>query len=299
MHTDALHGEISGVRIADAGSGAETDVPCTRILVAAGAWSPQAFAALFPTSAERLPISSLAGHSIVVRSPRWGAGGAGAGGEDDDDDEEGGENNRKNNHNKKEGEGEGKKERKGLTKGPTPRCHAVFMTAAPGYAPEIFSRANGHIYVAGLNSADDPLPPLPTDARARVRSEAVARLRGTARRVIHDRNDEDVEEDDDDGDGGGGGGDDDDDDDGLEVVRESLCFRPTTARGTPILDRIPDAWLGPSLKTRPGGAGGVFLAAGHGPWGISQALGTGKVMAEMMVQGRALSADVSALRLEA
>lgn len=140
----------------------------------------------------------------------------------------------------------------------------------------MFSRADGYIYVAGLNSATEPLPHLPADARAGIRREAIERLRGTARLVL------------------GSTTDGDDDDDEIEVIREGLCFRPATARGTPILDRIPDAWLGPGVKTRPGAEGGVYLAAGHGPWGISLSLGTGMVMAEMM-QGREVSADVGGL----
>jgi len=40
----------------------------------------------------------------------------------------------------------------------------------------------------------------------------------------------------------------------------------------------------------------VFIAAGHGAWGISHAPGTGLVLAEMM-EGRPTSAKVEALRL--
>jgi len=76
------------------------------------------------------------------------------------------------------------------------------------------------------------------------------------------------------------------------VVRAGLCFRPVTERGVPYVTRLKDEQLG--IKTRGGGEGGVFVAAGHGPWGISLSLGTGKVMAEMMA-GRETSADVSGL----
>ena len=43
---------------------------CQRLLVAAGAWTPKAMETLLPGS-KKLPITSLAGHSLVVRSPRW------------------------------------------------------------------------------------------------------------------------------------------------------------------------------------------------------------------------------------
>ncbi|CAJ2504495.1 Uu.00g118890.m01.CDS01 [Anthostomella pinea] len=229
-----VRGELSSICIADTQSSSETDVPCTNIIIAAGAWSAQVFATLFPTSTTKLPVSSLAGHSLVVKSPRW-----------------------LREHEEKLG------------------CHSVFMTSTqPGYSPEIFSRIGGHIYIAGLNSATEPLPALATDAKAGISQSAIETLRDTAREVL-----------------GKGSVEDD-----LEIVREGLCFRPVTDRGTPILGRIPDRCLGDGVATRTGAEGGVYLAAGHGPWGISMSLGTGKVVAEM-VQGRGLSADVSMLSL--
>lgn len=260
-----MRDELSGVRIAGAGAGAasstsssasvETDVPCARLVVAAGAWSAQALAELFPGLAgegQGVPISSLAGHSLVVRSPRWAAGAEEVVG-----------------------------------------CHAVFATGGgegeedeEGFSPEMFSRAGGEIWIGGLNSAAIPLPPGPAEARveagaiAAVRREAGRLLgapgsRGEEGCVVDDYNDY---------------GDD------LEVVREGLCFRPVTPRGTPIVARIEDGRLGGGMKTRAGAEGGVFLAAGHGPWGISLSLGTGMVLAEM-AQGRRLSADVSSLAM--
>jgi glycine/D-amino acid oxidase-like deaminating enzyme len=69
-----------------------------------------------------------------------------------------------------------------------------------------------------------------------------------------------------------------------------------TASGRPIISRVPDAKLG-GLLTRPGNDGGVFIASGHGAWGISQSLGTGLVLAEM-IEGRPTSANVKALSLQ-
>jgi len=147
-------------------------------------------------------------------------------------------------------------------------CHAVFRTEEPKYSPEIFSRIGGEIYIAGLNSSSLDLPDLPT--KAKVSPAAIETLVSTARELIEAR----------------GGK--------LEVVRESLCFRPITTSGRPMLGRISDAKLDPGVKTRVGAEGGVFVATGHGPWGISLSLGTGKVMAEI-IQGRPVSADVSSL----
>jgi glycine/D-amino acid oxidase-like deaminating enzyme len=219
-------GQLSSIRILNTKTEIELDIPCKRILIAAGAWSPQVFSTLFPKSERKLPLSSLAGYSLVVRSPNWG--------------------------NEKEAD-----------------CHAIFTTES-GYSAEIFSRANGEIYIAGLNFPNLPLPNLPGEYE--MDADKIRTLQSTARRFL-------VE---------GKVGD-------LETLRKGLCFRPVTARGTPILGHIPDKDLG-GIKTKAAGEGGVWLAAGHGPWGISMSLGTGKVMAEMM-QGEPTSANVSGLNL--
>ena len=134
----------------------------------------------------------------------------------------------------------------------------------------MFSRVGGEIYIAGLNDAALPLPEVATDRKIDVKSVDV--LKGTAKRLL-----------------GKDGGEDD-----LEVLREGLCFRPVTRKGVPIVGRVKDEGLG--LETKGGSDGGVWIAAGHGPWGISLSLGTGKCVAEM-VEGRKTSADVGGLGL--
>ncbi|KAK3941937.1 FAD dependent oxidoreductase [Diplogelasinospora grovesii] len=219
-----VRNELSSIRIADSRSSTETDLPCTRLIITAGAWSGRVFESLFRHSQLRLPISSLAGHSVVLTSPRW--------------------------HKELEDKG----------------CHAIYTAHTSGYCPEIFSRLGGQIYLAGLNSSAVPLPD--TAGQSKIDSAAIASLKAMASELLGPE----VGEDD------------------LETVREGLCFRPVTASGTPIVSRIPDRHLGVGMTTRPGADGGVFIAAGHGPWGISMSLGTGKVLAEM-AQGRPLSAD--------
>ena len=223
-------GEMSAVRVRH-DSGADHKIPCTRLLIAAGAWSRRVFETLFPSSTLELPISQLAGHSIVVKSPRWN----------------------------KEHETQG--------------CHAVFTTMRSGFSPEVFSRIGGEVYVAGLNDPALPLPERATDTK--IDRKSIHELTATAQKLLgKDRTD--VSD--------------------LKVIREGLCFRPVTEKGTPILARIPDDELGEGLETKAPPDGGVFIAAGHGPWGISHSLGTGKVMAEMM-EDQELSADVRRLGL--
>ena len=228
VHTD-IRDELSSIRILNTETQAETDFPCTKILIAAGAWSGRVFEELFPESKMKIPISSLAGHSLVVRSPRWS----------------------------KEHEEQG--------------CHALFTTGEEGYSPEIFSRVGGEIYVAGLNDANLALPSLATESK--IDEESIKILKKTAQRLL--------------------GGEEEGDD--LEVLKTGLCFRPVTNSGMPILGRIPAERLG-GIGTRGGSEGGVWLAAGHGPWGISLSLGSGTVMAEM-IQGRPMSVGVKGLGL--
>lgn len=65
---------------------------------------------------------------------------------------------------------------------------------------------------------------------------------------------------------------------GVEV-QEQLCYRPLTRRGVPIIGKLQDE---------------VYIATGHGPWGISLGPGTGKVLCEVIL-GHSLSADISDL----
>ncbi|TID26485.1 FAD dependent oxidoreductase-like protein [Venturia nashicola] len=224
-----MRDQLSSVRIA-MDEGDEVDVPCTRLVITAGAWSPSVFKQLFPNATTSIPITPLAGHSLLIKSPRW----------------------------LKEYEKNG--------------CHAVFATDTQGFSPEIFSRAGEEIFLAGLNSSTIPLPNLPTDAMTN--PSDIEKLRSVAKQMLGMPDQEDD----------------------LQILREGLCFRPVTESGTPIISRIEDSCLGDGFSTRGSGEGGVFVSGGHGPWGISQSLGTGKVLSEL-VEGMATSADIAALAL--
>lgn len=148
----------------------------------------------------------------------------------------------------------------------------MFTTDPSGFAPEFFSRSGGDIWFGGLNDSDLPLP---ADAgKAEPDPKSIAQLLEIAKKML-----------------GLPDGDDD-----LVVIREGLCYRPITSNGKPIVSRIEDERLGGGLKTRPGGDGGVFVSAGHGPWGITLSLGTGKVLSEL-IEGVDTSCDISALQI--
>jgi glycine/D-amino acid oxidase-like deaminating enzyme len=144
--------------------------------------------------------------------------------------------------------------------------HSVY-TSMDDFSPEIYARPNGHIWLGGVN-ASLCLPPLATGAKPM--DASLEKLKDLAMRIIRTEGDE------------------------LEVIRTGLCFRPVSERGTPYITRVEDVDLRQGYRTRKGSDGGVYVATGHGPWGISLSLGTAKVMAEMM-QGRELSADISKL----
>ncbi|TLD37630.1 fad dependent oxidoreductase superfamily [Venturia nashicola] len=218
---------LAGVVIQEE-QGLEVKVACTHVLITAGSWTPLVFQSLFPHSTLKIPVFALAGHSLLVKSPRWTR-----------SQESGG-------------------------------CHAVFAADTLGFSPEIFSRLGEEIYMAGLNSKMMELPANAADVTTR--EEDIEKLRQAARTILGIPQHEN-----------------------LEVIRESLCFRPITSSGRPVLSRVPDSELG-GLYTHGGGRGGVFVSAGHGAWGVSQSLGTGMVMAEMM-EGKTPSAKVEALSL--
>jgi glycine/D-amino acid oxidase-like deaminating enzyme len=231
-------GTVVGVNLVSDGGNVPGEITCMNVVLASGAWTPSAFKKVFPDSTISIPISPLAGYSLLIKSPR---------------------------HSLLEEERYG-------------RSHAIFSapTRTYSWAPEIFSRRGGDIYIAGLN---DPTLPLPEQATGTTTNdESIAEVIKVAVQLMgraKSKGDMIAEND-------------------LEVTREALCFRPVTKRGTPIITKVSDGLLGNGTKSPPDG--GVFIAAGHGPWGISLSLGTGKVVAEM-IQGTKTSANISRLGL--
>jgi glycine/D-amino acid oxidase-like deaminating enzyme len=150
------------------------------------------------------------------------------------------------------------------------QSHAVYTThpSSCGFSPEIFLREGGEIYIAGLN----PTIKLPSraedtnrlfDAREMQKLKDVAvRLMGGLAEDTEEATNETTNFDD------------------LEILREGLCFRPVSNTGVPTIGKIDNLSLGGGTRASP--RGGVFIAAGHGPWGISLSLGTGKIISEMI-----------------
>lgn len=231
-------GSLMGVKLMSEEGNVPGEITCKNIVISSGAWTPTIFKELFHHSPISIPISPLAGYSLLIKSPR---------------------------HSLLDEEMYGK-------------SHAIFCAPAKAYSwsPEIFSRKGGEIYIAGLN---DPRLSLPDRATgATIKDDLIAETKKVAVQLMGraaSKADQLTEDD-------------------LEVSREAICFRPVTQRGTPIITKLSDSDLGEDMRSLRGG--GVFLAAGHGPWGISLSLGTGQVVAEM-IRGEQASADISRLGL--
>jgi glycine/D-amino acid oxidase-like deaminating enzyme len=78
--------------------------------------------------------------------------------------------------------------------------------------------------------------------------------------------------------------------DEVEVLGTVFYHRPVSRSGAPLLTRLTPHQTGVSLH------GGIWASAGHGSWGISMSLGTGLVLAELILC-HSPSADVSQLGL--
>src|SRR5262245_20397496 len=65
------------------------------------------------------------------------------------------------------------------------------------------------------------------------------------------------------------------------IERRQACYRPVTDDGIPLIGGVPEA-------------PGIYVATGHGPWGMLNAPGTGLALAELIVDGAARSLNLDA-----
>ncbi|TNY21454.1 putative cytoplasm protein [Rhodotorula diobovata] len=125
--------------------------------------------------------------------------------------------------------------------------------------PEIYNRPDGTSYACGPTDST-PLPL--TASHVAVSPEAISSLLAqTARLAPRFLSDEA----------------------GVRVERRQACYLPVGS-GDPVVGRIEGAE-----------GGGVWVAAGHSCWGICNGPGTGQVMAELLLDGKASSADIRRL----
>lgn len=68
---------------------------------------------------------------------------------------------------------------------------------------------------------------------------------------------------------------------GAEITARQSCYLPLSPDGNPVVGAVEEV-------------GGLFVAAGHGCWGILNSPATGKAVAEMVVHGESTSIDATA-----
>ncbi|GAA5927723.1 hypothetical protein JCM10213_000876 [Rhodosporidiobolus nylandii] len=146
---------------------------------------------------------------------------------------------------------------------------------AEGYtrSPELFVRTNGLIFVAGENAIPsdeaagesrvglpNKLPGTVDEVKDMLDKRLVDRLKRAAGAVSPLLKEEN----------------------GAVIVKEQFCYRPVFDDREPVIGELEP---------------GVIIATGHGPWGITLAPGTGKVVAELALgrKSEELSADISSL----
>ncbi|MDX6556297.1 MAG: hypothetical protein QOD86_2492 [Miltoncostaeaceae bacterium] len=69
-----------------------------------------------------------------------------------------------------------------------------------------------------------------------------------------------------------------------EILVRSACYRPLTVDGVPLIGPVP-------------GVPGAYLATGHASWGILNAPATGRMVSEMILDGRSHSLDAGPFAL--
>ena len=130
-------------------------------------------------------------------------------------------------------------------------AQAIFFSYASAnrtaMEPELYSRPSS-VYICGPTDSRHPLPDYARDVQALDRQTSALETFAAAISTRLEGN----------------------------VVRRQACYLPFHDRGFPAI-----GWNRPSSTN----GAGVFLAAGHGVWGISLAPGTGKIVADMILEG--------------
>lgn len=82
--------------------------------------------------------------------------------------------------------------------------------------------------------------------------------------------------------------------DGVQILEKGRAFRPATKSGLPVMSEVKSSDIKPKdalLST------GIFVCWGHGSWGLTLGLGSGRVMSQLM-RGEKPDIDISRFSLE-
>jgi glycine/D-amino acid oxidase-like deaminating enzyme len=76
----------------------------------------------------------------------------------------------------------------------------------------------------------------------------------------------------------------------LEVIEKGRTYRPTNSRGLPIIAPIPTAMLkssySDSSSQRSHLHSGIWISTGHGKYGMTLGMGSGKLISQMILGGK-------------
>ena len=148
------------------------------------------------------------------------------------------------------------------------RCEVIFDEFV-GHQLEFVGRSDGTIWICGLNNTVKCLGDVKgSDIPDK---DAISRLLEYARRFLLASEMENC--------------------DSLDVIATGRTYRPTIDRELPIIARVDPRKLCPVKQSdgndpvagMHGPAGGVFVCSGHGRYGITFAMGSGRLMSQMIM----------------
>lgn len=141
---------------------------------------------------------------------------------------------------------------------PSPRVLTQAVFFTGHGDPEVYPRPDGDAYITGFPDPAVTITEAPGEEE--VRSEVVRTLIDATAKTSSELG-------------------------GIPPHTRQACYLPMTADGLPVIGAVP-------------GAPGAFVAAGHGCWGILNGPATGEAVAEMLVEGKATSLDLSLLGVD-
>ncbi|RYP91023.1 hypothetical protein DL770_002853 [Monosporascus sp. CRB-9-2] len=210
----AENGTLRNVQCSILATGESYSLPCQKLVIAAGPWSPSLIQSLYPNSTLDLQPSINAADWIVFQN---------------------------------------------LNPVTADTTSAVFFDDIVHEKLEYAGRNNGSIFVCGRRNFTATLPPPGKEDEPD--KKVLSDLIQYSRRFIH----QDIE-------GGACPA--------LPILEKGRAFRPSTITGLPLISEIPPEKLSGVESEIPTG---VFLCYGHGSYGMTLGMGSGKLMAQVIL----------------
>ncbi|KAK5737555.1 hypothetical protein LTR17_006602 [Elasticomyces elasticus] len=194
----------------------EVEIPCDRLLIAAGLWTAQVFKTLYPSATIDVPIYADTGSYSVLLQPL-----------------------------------------PGTTSQPEWLSKSVVLHTGPR-STQLMMRQDGLVHAATFPPVTLDLGNFAGDSRVTHVGNALHDLETSLRSMLGMPS--------------------------LTVLRRA-CFNPITWSGLPIMSQVPYSCLSQDSPTPAADErdSGFYILGGHGYWGIAASLGSGKLMAQVML----------------